>query len=118
MRIGVLGRRDTPELTRHRIYDDIQQGERPLTDLLTDELDDDALLQQIEDHMAVSELRYLRLDWVTADPLPYVSSPYIYFRRSATQSRALPADAVIRLLSDDDSGVRTTMATHARTWST
>ncbi|WP_307850526.1 hypothetical protein [Micromonospora sp. H61] len=29
------------------------------------------------------------------------------------RSRALPADAVIRLLNDDDSGVRTTMATHA-----
>ncbi|WP_225854961.1 hypothetical protein [Micromonospora noduli] len=64
--------------------------------------------------MAVGELRYLRLDWVTADPLPYVSSPYICFRRSAARSRALPADAVIRLLNDDDSGVRTTMATHAQ----
>ncbi|MEU7616640.1 hypothetical protein AB0B27_11130 [Micromonospora rifamycinica] len=34
------------------------------------------------------------------------------FRRSAARNPALPADAVIRLL-DDDSGVRTTMATHA-----
>lgn len=113
VRVGVFGRRDTPEPTRHRIYEDIQQGERPLTDLLNDELDDDALLQQVEDHMAVSELRNLRLDWVTANPLPYLSSPYICFRRSAARSRALPAEAVIRLLNDDDNGVRTTMATHA-----
>ncbi|MEU4556212.1 hypothetical protein [Micromonospora violae] len=113
VRVGVFGRRDTPEPARRRIHEDIQQGERPLTDLLNTDLDDDALLQQVEDHMAVSELRYLRLDWVTADPLPYVSSPYICFRRCAARSRALPTDAVIRLLNDDDSGVRTTMATHA-----
>jgi hypothetical protein len=63
--------------------------------------------------MAVAELRYLRLDWVTADPMPYVSSPYICFRRCAARGRELPAEAVIRLLNDEDSGVRTTMATHA-----
>ncbi|OKI49130.1 HEAT repeat domain-containing protein [Micromonospora sp. CB01531] len=113
VRMGVFIRRDTPKPVRHRIYREIQQGERPLTDLLNDELDDDALLQQFEDRMAVAELRYLRLDWVTADPLPYVSSPYICFRRSAARSRTLPADAVIRLLNDNDSGVRTTMAKHA-----
>ncbi len=79
--VGVFGRRDTPEPVRHRIYTQIQQRDRPLTDLPHD-LDDDALLQQLEDHMAVAELRSLRLDWVTADPLPYVSSPYVCFRRS------------------------------------
>jgi hypothetical protein len=113
VRVGVFSRRDTPEPVRHRIYTEIQQSDRPLTELLDDELDDDALQQQFEDHMAVTELRHLRLVWVTADPLPYVSSLYICFRRSAARSRALPADAAIRLLDDDDSGVRTTMATHA-----
>jgi hypothetical protein len=113
VRVGVFSRPDTPEPVRHRIYTEIQQGGRPLTDLFDDALDDDALLQQLEDDMAAAELRYLRLDWVTDDPLPYVSSPYICFRRSAARSRALPAEAVIRLLNDDDSGVRTTMATHA-----
>ncbi|MEU1607914.1 hypothetical protein [Micromonospora matsumotoense] len=113
VRVGIFGRRDTPEPARHRIYAGIQQGERTLTDLLDDDLDDNALLQQLEDDMALAELRYLRLDWVTADPLPHVSSPYICFRRSSARSRTLPADAVIRLLNDDDSGVRTTMATHA-----
>jgi len=113
VRVGVFSRQDAPEPVRHRIYTQIQRGDLPRTDLLDDELDDDALLQQIEDHMAVAELRDLRLDWVTADPLPHVSSPYICFRRSAARNRALPADAIIRLLNDDDSGVRTTMATHA-----
>ncbi|MEH1169449.1 hypothetical protein V6V47_29125 [Micromonospora sp. CPCC 205539] len=113
VRVGVFGRQDTPEPGRHRIYDNISQGERPLTNPLHDELDDDAFLQQVEDHLAISELRYLRLDWVTADPLPHVSSPYICFRRSAARSRQLPPDTIIRLLNDDDSGVRTTMATLA-----
>ncbi|MEU8265226.1 hypothetical protein AB0C02_32040 [Micromonospora sp. NPDC048999] len=113
VRVGVFSRPDTPEPIRHQIYTEIQQGDRPLTDLLNDELDDTALLRQFEDHMAVAELSYLRLDWVTADPLPYVSSPYICFRRSAARNRTLPADAVLRLLNDDDSGVRTTMAAHA-----
>ncbi|KIR61300.1 hypothetical protein [Micromonospora haikouensis] len=113
VRVGIFGRRDTPEPARHRIYQDIQQGKRPLTDLLNDDLDDDALLQQFEDHMAIAELHHLRLDWVTADPLPHLSSPYICFRRSAARSRTLPPDAVTRLLNDNDSGVRTTMATHA-----
>ncbi|SCF48816.1 Leucine rich repeat variant [Micromonospora matsumotoense] len=113
VRVGIFGRRDTPEPARHRIYEDIQQGERTLTDLLDDDLDDNSLLQQVEDDMALAELRHLRLDWVTADPLPHLSSPYICFRRSAARNPALPADAVIRLLNDDDSGVRTTMATHA-----
>ncbi|MDX5460745.1 hypothetical protein ACGFI5_13785 [Micromonospora tulbaghiae] len=71
---------------RHRIHTQIRQGDRPLTDLLDDELDDTALLQQVKGHMAVAELQHLRLDWVTADPLPHVSSPYICFRRSAARS--------------------------------
>ncbi|MFD4668321.1 hypothetical protein ACFWNN_01225 [Lentzea sp. NPDC058450] len=55
-------------------------------------------------------LRTLRLDWVTADPLPHVDSPYPCFRASAASSRELPTEAVARLLADEDSEVRTQMA--------
>jgi hypothetical protein len=113
VRVGVFGRRDTPEPIRHRIYTQIQRRDHPLTEQAYEDLDDNALLQQLEDHLALTELRSLRLDWVTADPMPYVSSPYICFRRAAARSRSLPADTVRQLLHDDDSGVRTTMATHA-----
>lgn len=113
VRVGVFSRWDTPEPIRHKIYTEIVHRARPVDDLLDKDLDEDTFLQQLDEHMASNELRYLRLDWVTADPLPYVSSPYVCFRRSAARNRSLPTDAVVRLLGDDDSGVRTTMATHA-----
>jgi hypothetical protein len=55
----------------------------------------------------------LRLDWATADPLPYVTSPYVCFRMSAAMAETLPPQVVRRLLDDEDSNVRTTMARHA-----
>lgn len=51
---------------------------------------------------------------MTADPLPYADSPYACFRASAALSGRLPAPVVTRLLNDEESGVRTTMALHAR----
>jgi hypothetical protein len=113
VRVAIFARPDTPEPLRRKIYSEIQQATVPLTDLLDCDLDDAAFLRMVEDSIAVTELRNLNLTWVTADPLPYVSSPYICFRSSAACSRSLPAEAVTRLLNDDESIVRTTMARHA-----
>ncbi|MGJ3227072.1 hypothetical protein ACQEUV_17165 [Micromonospora aurantiaca (nom. illeg.)] len=113
VRVAIFARLDTPEPLRHRIYSEIQQATVPLTDLLGSDLDEAAFLRQVEDSIAVTELRNLNLTWVTADPLPYVSSPYVCFRSSAARSRSLPAEAVTRLLNDDESIVRTTMVRHA-----
>ncbi|MGW0434722.1 hypothetical protein ACWDV4_19575 [Micromonospora sp. NPDC003197] len=113
VRVGIFARPDTPEPIRQRIYHGTQPRPGRLIDELAGDRDDEALLRSIGNHIAVTELKHLRLDWVTADPVPYVNSPYVCFRRSAARSRALPSDAVLRLLDDDESIVRTTMARHA-----
>jgi hypothetical protein len=105
--------RHPPEPLRGRIYAEILEATVSLTDLLNSDLDDAAFLRKAEDSIAVTELKNLNLTWVTADPLPYVSSPYVCLRSSAARSRSLPAEAVLRLLDDDESIVRTTMARHA-----
>lgn len=79
-------------------------------DDLDPDADDETLERQIDDAMAPMELRTLRLAWVTDDPLPHVDSPYVCFRASAAASTSLPADAVARLLDDDENLVRITMA--------
>ncbi|MEV6734235.1 MULTISPECIES: hypothetical protein [unclassified Streptomyces] len=78
------------------------------------DLDDDRLERELMGEIARAELRALRLPWVTADPLPYVDSPYICFRASAAMSDHLPAPLVAQLLDDEESSVRTTMALQAR----
>ncbi|HEX7662393.1 MAG TPA: HEAT repeat domain-containing protein [Pseudonocardiaceae bacterium] len=113
VRIGVFARPDTPEPQRHEIYFGILRGDSSRIDHLAEDLDQEALLQTAEDFIAGTELRNLCLEWVTADPLPYASSPYVCFRRSAACSRSLPEHAVLRLLNDGESIVRTTMARHA-----
>ncbi|GAA2268921.1 DUF2336 domain-containing protein [Streptomyces atrovirens] len=114
--LRVFTRQDTPEPTRATIHARLL-SDVPPRDWLTDphaDLDDDVLEHQIMSEMARLRLRTLRLPWVTADPLPYVDSPYACFRASAARSDDLPAPVVARLLDDEDSGVRTTMALHAR----
>ncbi|MFF1275820.1 hypothetical protein ACFVZC_20830 [Streptomyces marokkonensis] len=115
VRLRVFARRDTPEPARAAIHARLL-SEVPPRDWLTapTDLDDDALEQQLMSEMARMQLRTLRLPWVTADPLPHVDSPYACFRASAAGSDRLPAPVVARLLDDEDSGVRTTMALHAR----
>jgi len=113
VRVAVFARPDTPEPARARIYAEVLQPRAPLTDLLGADLDDETIIREVEDSIAVTELRYLRLPWVTADPLPYVSSPYICFRSSAARADSLPTSVVARLLNDDESIVRTATARHA-----
>lgn len=115
VRLRVFARRDTPEPTRAAIHARLL-SDVPPQDWLTDphDLDDDALEQQIMNKIAHLQLRTLHLPWVTADPLPHVNSPYACFRASAARSDDLPAPVVARLLDDEESSVRTTMALHAR----
>jgi hypothetical protein len=113
--LRIFARQDTSESTRAAIHAQIL-SDRPPADWLTDlQVLDDALEQQlIMNKLADLELRTLWLPWVTADPLPYVDSPYTCFRASAAMSDCLPAPVVARLLDDEESSVRTTMALHAR----
>ncbi|MFD8817843.1 hypothetical protein ACFV23_41755 [Streptomyces sp. NPDC059627] len=115
VRFRIFARQDTPEPTRAAIHAQIL-SDAPLADWLTDPqtLDDDALERQLMNKLTRLELSALRLPWVTADPLPYVASPYACFRASAAQSGRLPAPDVTRLLNDEESSVRTAMALHAR----
>jgi hypothetical protein len=113
VRVGIFARPDTPEPVRQRIYTGVQKRSRHLADELDDDLDDDAVIQTFIDEFAGTELRALRLAWVTADGQRYVTSPYVCFRASAACSPSLPPEAVARLLNDEDSIVRTTMASHA-----
>ncbi|MGW2048281.1 hypothetical protein ACWCPF_24315 [Streptomyces sp. NPDC001858] len=109
VRVKVFARPDTPERTRARIHTSVHELARSIADP-SDDADDEAILQWYLDCGAVTELRILRLQWVTADPLPYIDSPYVSFRVSAAASKALPADAVARLLDDEEEIVRLTMA--------
>ncbi|GGT45775.1 hypothetical protein GCM10010254_75600 [Streptomyces chromofuscus] len=113
--LRIFARQDTAEPTRAAIHAQILSG-MPSLDWLADHqaLDDGALERQLTSEMARVELRTLRLPWVTAEPLAYVDSPYACFRASAAMSDRLPPPAVARLLNDEESSVRTTMALHAR----
>jgi len=116
VRLRVFARQDTPETTRAAIHAQIT-SEAPPADWPATHvgvLDGGDLERQLMSDLARLELRTLRLPWVTADPLPHVDAPYVCFRASAAMSDCLPSQAVTRLLEDDDSSVRTTMALHAR----
>ncbi|MCX5401237.1 hypothetical protein [Streptomyces sp. NBC_00102] len=116
VRVRVFARQDTPQPDRAAIHARITADDHGVERLFDhdQDLDDDALDREITDHLARAELRSLRLPWVKADPLPYVDSPYACFRASAAMSDRLPEEAVTRLLHDEESDVRTTMALHAR----
>ncbi|WP_236047701.1 hypothetical protein [Streptacidiphilus fuscans] len=115
VRLRIFAREDTPDATRAAIHAGIL-AEMPARNWMTDRqnLDGDALGRALAGEMANLELRSLRVPWVTADPLPHVDSPYLCFRASAAKADSLPASVVARLLDDEESSVRTTMALHAR----
>ncbi|MFD5434914.1 hypothetical protein ACFWJ4_22525 [Kitasatospora sp. NPDC127067] len=109
VRVKVFARPDTPEHERARIHTSVHEASRSTAEPGPD-ADDEAFLRWYENSFAPTELRILRLDWVTADPLPHVDSPYVCFRVSAAAAKALPAEAVARLLADEEELVRLTMA--------
>ncbi|MGW4934060.1 hypothetical protein ACWEQH_13780 [Streptomyces sp. NPDC004166] len=109
VRVKVFARPDTPEHVRAQIHTSVHELSRSMADPSPD-ADDETVLQWYLDVAAPTELRILRLQWVTADPLPHIDSPYVAFRVSAALSKALPADAVARLLDDEEEIVRLTMA--------
>jgi len=109
VRIKVFARPDTPEHLRAQIHAAVHELSHAAADPRPDA--DDATVQRwYANVLAPTELRILHLDWVTADPLPHIDSPYVCFRVSAACSKFLPADAVARLLDDEKERVRLTMA--------
>ncbi|MFI6523745.1 hypothetical protein [Streptomyces uncialis] len=109
VRVKVFARPDTPEDVRAQIHASVHELSRSAADPGPD-ADDETVLHWFQNKFASTELRILRLPWVTADPLPHIDSPYVSFRVSAAASKALPASAVARLLDDDEEMVRLTMA--------
>ncbi|MFG2908464.1 hypothetical protein ACGF13_25780 [Kitasatospora sp. NPDC048286] len=108
VRVKVFARPDTPEHLRARIHAQVAFAHAAAEPAL--DADDETFLRWVEDTAASTELRTLGLAWVTDDPLPHVDSPYVAFRACAALSTALPADAVARLLRDEEETVRLTMA--------
>ncbi|WP_406387660.1 hypothetical protein [Streptomyces sp. NBC_00887] len=109
VRVKVFARPDTPEHMRAQIHASVHELSHSMADPGPD-ADDEAVLQWYQNAFAPTDLRILRLPWVTADPLPHIDSPYVSFRVSAAASRALPVDAVSRLLDDEEEIVRLTTA--------
>ncbi|MFJ9770772.1 hypothetical protein ACIRVF_05980 [Kitasatospora sp. NPDC101157] len=109
VRVRVFARADTPEQVRARIHASVHELSRSRVEPGPD-ADEEAELQWYLDAGAPTELRTMVLPWVTADPLPHIDSPYVCFRASAAASEALPTDAVVRLLGDEEEIVRLTMA--------
>ncbi len=109
VRVKVFARPDTPEHVRAQIHTSVHELSRSMADPSADADDDER---------SCSGTRTSRAHGA-ADPasamghgrsLPHIDSPYVAFRVSAALSKALPADAVARLLDDEEEIVRLTMA--------
>ncbi|MYV99147.1 hypothetical protein [Streptomyces sp. SID3343] len=112
VRVQVFARPDTPERVRAQIHASVHEISRSMPEPDLDATDE-TQLRWYENAVAPMELRILRLDWIMADPLPHIDSPYVAFRVSAAMSKDLPASAVARLLDDEKEMVRLTMACSA-----
>ncbi|MEU5104528.1 MULTISPECIES: hypothetical protein [unclassified Streptomyces] len=105
VRAEVFARQDTPEGRRASIYAELRAGaERAGAGLIASEEEDFA------SYVAYQGLGHRHLPWVSAAPLDHVDSPYVCFRRSLAMSGPLPAEAVARLLDDEDGTVRAAVA--------
>lgn len=102
VQLGIFARPDTPEPLRAAIHARITAAP-DLLDLDPELADYD---RDFDHFMASTELDMLRLDWVVADPLPHVSSPYLSFRVAAARAEGLPPDVVAALLNDPAAEVR------------
>ncbi|WP_328399261.1 hypothetical protein OHS70_20600 [Streptomyces sp. NBC_00390] len=107
VRAEIFVREDTPEEHRASIHQELTDG-ADRGDAAFAVTEEDLLCQ-----LALTGLTFRDIPWIRADPLPHVDSPYACFRRSAAAGRDLPAEAVDRLLEDEDNSVRHTMAAHA-----
>ncbi|GAA1652379.1 hypothetical protein [Actinoplanes couchii] len=114
VQVVLFGREDLPAHLRWAIHEFVERRAANPVDLVSSDLEDDLLEQVIEDNMAIDELRLGSLPWVTADPLPHVTSRYIGFRVAAARAAdTLPPEAVRTLLDDEDLDVRRTVLSHA-----
>lgn len=97
----ILVREDTPDALRAEIHAYLTAGAARL------ESEEDVFCQ-----VALLDLQFRTVEWVRADPLPHVDSPYPCFRHSAAAGGPLPAEAVARLLDDEDQYVRLVTVRH------
>ncbi|MFF3322968.1 hypothetical protein [Streptomyces sp. NPDC002889] len=106
VRVEIFLREDASDEQRAAIHEELRAGE--------DRIDTSFAVaeEDIGCQLALIELTSRDIPWVTARPLPHVTSPYACFRRAAAGSDTLPAEAVERLLDDEDRDVRATMAAH------
>ncbi|MEU1277303.1 hypothetical protein [Streptomyces sp. NPDC005805] len=108
VRVKVFLREDTPEALRATVHTGLTAGAEAGAGgafSVTEE--------GLSCEIALAGLRFTLVPWVRADPVPYVASPYVCFRRSAAAARDLPAGARERLLDDPDALVRHTAAAAA-----
>ncbi|WP_092556669.1 HEAT repeat domain-containing protein [Actinoplanes derwentensis] len=114
VQVAVFGREDLPEHLRQEIHENLERRTAVPVNPFDRDRDDDALIRAVEDNAAIDELRQSPLPWVTANPLPHVTSRYIGFRVAAARAAgSLPLEAVRTMLADEELDVRATVVSHA-----